>query len=985
MAEQIYGIAPILDPSDKQCCSDEKSVMIYLSELFKALPDGISSPKQPPSSSMSLPMIPEAVNTTEEEISCNKSTTMTDKLRDLCRFQPKDYFDCAQKVFELMQDAGLQNIQQVTPTTLKDPSNSRAPFVVGETPGVGGGPTILLYATYATHESDLSMWETNPFEAVLDHDRLIAKGAFADKANIVAFITAAGELTRLAALPAARPLPYKVRVMIGSTPPLSSLSGEDAIVMADKMRDFLKANPKLTGDPHYIVVSKPGGSALAPERWAIGIGCRGFGVLDVSVKAFGDLSDTNVKKRSEPVLMTKFGGPLIDAGFILSTVLATIRDPETGAVALPGIPDANMNPEFYDGLHDCQVCESDFRSMSNYNIGMKFSKETIVLGDGSTRSASLVEQLTTMPAISIAKMNMGNDNTSATGPLSASFSPEASACLHICSPPGIPVAEIAKLLQEQCNQVAPFGSKLTFGKLASRDGWLLTSSDPLVQALGGTDGFLDKCRLGAIVSSPDFDPTPCAFAEAIPSSKVITFGLNDTDAYPSAPGESIRLEDMHGVMRTVLELFHHFGTMGGEASLSNSPRTKNQNQARGRSPSRPAWQANSMDTQNILSVSVGNEETAIQNGQYYVTSPMAAKSPLSPRGIGAGSVINDEKDRKLHLALQRNNNFKSSTRNPNLYASEHSEPLVTMANMFSPIDSRRTTNCREPSLTANVESPHNAAVATRAAGIQMPVVHRTEFPINPEEVLREINELRESPSVYASKMENILECFDDMLFTSPDNFTVQTSEGKQPVLEAIRELRQIKPLPHLQHVECMGLAAQKHAEDLEKTGTLGHIGSDGSKAGERLNRYGQFKIVAGEVIAHHSHSGFGVVSQLLACDGEQSRANRNTLLGRNFNVCGIGVVRNHPSHGIVWIITLAGGFGEPPLQCYMTVSSEGGMVESEFSRVLDSIPVEHVWKEVSTAIKQEFKVTIQYKPGEAEISVYQESGAINITQCSWNA
>ncbi len=107
MAEQIYGIAPILDPSDKQCSSDEKSVMIYLSELFKALPDGTSLPKQPPSSPMSLPMIPEAVNTTEEEISCNKSTTMADKLRDLCRFQPKDYFDCAQKVFELMQDAGL--------------------------------------------------------------------------------------------------------------------------------------------------------------------------------------------------------------------------------------------------------------------------------------------------------------------------------------------------------------------------------------------------------------------------------------------------------------------------------------------------------------------------------------------------------------------------------------------------------------------------------------------------------------------------------------------------------------------------------------------------------------------------------------------------------------------------------------------------------------------------------------------------------------
>eukprot|EP01084_Bolivina_argentea_P096644 173744_1 len=156
MAEQLYGISPILDPSDKKCCSDEKIVMAYLAELFKAIPDGISSSATPPPSPMS-PMSPiraEAVDINEEEVPCNKSTTMTDKLRDLCRFQPKDYFDCAKKVHELMQDAGLQNIQQVTPTTLKDPSNSRAPFVVGEAPGVVGGPTILLYATYATHESD---------------------------------------------------------------------------------------------------------------------------------------------------------------------------------------------------------------------------------------------------------------------------------------------------------------------------------------------------------------------------------------------------------------------------------------------------------------------------------------------------------------------------------------------------------------------------------------------------------------------------------------------------------------------------------------------------------------------------------------------------------------------------------------------------------------------------------------------------------------
>ncbi len=62
-------------------------------------------------------------------------------------------------------------------------------------------------------------------------------------------------------------------------------------------------------------------------------------------------------------------------------------------------------------------------------------------------------------------------------------------------------------------------------------------------------------------------------------------------------------------------------------------------------------------------MSVGNEKKAIQNGQYPVVSLNHTISPLSPRGRGTGSVINEEKDRKLHLALQRNNNFNSTIRN----------------------------------------------------------------------------------------------------------------------------------------------------------------------------------------------------------------------------------------------------------------------------------------------------------------------------------
>ncbi len=62
----------------------------------------------------------------------------------------------------------------------------------------------------------------------------------------------------------------------------------------------------------------------------------------------------------------------------------------------------------------------------------------------------------------------------------------------------------------------------------------------------------------------------------------------------------------------------------------------------------------------------------------------------------------------------------------------------------------------------------------------------------------------------------------------------------------------------------------------------------------------------------------------------------------------------------MWIITLAGGFGQPPLPSPMTVTSEGGVIASEFSRVLESIPVEHIWEEVGKAIKQDLKVLLSH-------------------------
>ncbi len=80
---------------DDVICSTLFTIFFHLTQL-QALPDGISSSPTPPS----LPPVRdgtlEAID--EENAPCGNSMTMTDKLRDFCRFQPKDHVGCAKKV-----------------------------------------------------------------------------------------------------------------------------------------------------------------------------------------------------------------------------------------------------------------------------------------------------------------------------------------------------------------------------------------------------------------------------------------------------------------------------------------------------------------------------------------------------------------------------------------------------------------------------------------------------------------------------------------------------------------------------------------------------------------------------------------------------------------------------------------------------------------------------------------------------------------------
>ncbi|CAN0226005.1 unnamed protein product [Discosporangium mesarthrocarpum] len=132
------------------------------------------------------------------------------------------------------------------------------------------------------------------------------------------------------------------QVLVGPTPPKHAMKGRGGasspLKVADRLAAFLQAHPALTGNPDVVLVSEPSGSPLAPDKAAVMVGCRGFAAMEVSVSTFVEQGEWCAGKSRS---CTDFGGPLIDPGRVLSAILSSLHDQQSGGVAVRYRPSFN--------------------------------------------------------------------------------------------------------------------------------------------------------------------------------------------------------------------------------------------------------------------------------------------------------------------------------------------------------------------------------------------------------------------------------------------------------------------------------------------------------------------------------------------------------------------------------------------------------------------------------------------------------------------
>jgi acetylornithine deacetylase/succinyl-diaminopimelate desuccinylase-like protein len=211
---------------------------------------------------------------------------------------------CSGWLLERMREAGL---------TAERIDAGGHPLVYGEWLGAPGRPTVLFYGHYDVQPVDpLDEWRHPPFEPTREGANLVARGATDDKGQSYTHLKAVQAI-----LATRGTLPVNVKFLVEG----EEESGGAAI------ERFVKSDGGNRLACDCLVVSDS--SMYGPGQPSLVYGLRGIAYMEMRVQ--GPNRDLH---------SGTYGGAVVNPLNALCQIIAGLRDPATGRVAIPGFYDA---------------------------------------------------------------------------------------------------------------------------------------------------------------------------------------------------------------------------------------------------------------------------------------------------------------------------------------------------------------------------------------------------------------------------------------------------------------------------------------------------------------------------------------------------------------------------------------------------------------------------------------------------------------------
>ena len=418
-------------------------------------------------------------------------------------FDQKYVLDSAEKVKELFLQAGLTNVQFLLPP-------SGRPSVYGESLTSPDKPTVLLYAHHDVQPPMReALWNTKPFEASLQGDRLYGRGTADDKAGIV---------THLAALEQVRALKKN------EGPNLKFLiEGEEESGSAG-FANILRENADLLKCDAVIVADLGNFAKGIPS---ITTTLRGMSAVNVELKA-----------TKAPLHSGSWSGPIPDPGQVLCRMIASLTDGK-GNILIPNFEDTLVQPT-----------EAELKSYKS--LGMT---EKIFRNDGGVLESvqlkvpedEILLSLWRKPSIVVSAMEVGS-RANAGNVLQNS----AYARIGIRIAPGMDVDVATQQLVEFLQNQVPYGLECS---IVTEDGanpfvtdtthpFFQKMSESMAKAYGSETKFIG---CGASIPGAEL------FRKTFGDIPILLTGLEDPECNAHGENESLYLPDFeHGIVAETL-------------------------------------------------------------------------------------------------------------------------------------------------------------------------------------------------------------------------------------------------------------------------------------------------------------------------------------------------------------------------------------------------------------------------------------------------
>ncbi|MFD9460577.1 dipeptidase [Streptomyces sp. NPDC060027] len=419
------------------------------------------------------------------------------------QYPPGECHRAAQWVADAFTEAGLHDVHLA-----ETPDGSHA--VIGHRPPPPGAPTVLLYCHYDVQPPlDDTAWTTPPFTLTERDGRWYGRGTADCKGNIVMHLTA------LRALGDDIPVGLKF-VAEGSEE--QGTGGLEQYV-AQHPEQFLA---------DALLVCDTGNAEV------------GTGTATITLRGLANVVVT-VDTLAGEVHSGMFGGPAPDALAALIQLLATLRDPATGATRINDL-------DCEGGWEGVGYDEEQFRADAGVLDGVRL-----------TGTGTVADRLWARPAVTV----LGIDCPPVVGS-AAAVPATARARVSLRVPPGTnPVAARAALTRHLTG-AAPWGARVTVEDESAGAPFRAATDGPAYSALGRAMNEVYGKPM-AFLGQGGSIPLCNVLAETYPRAEIVLMGVEEPRCLIHAPNESVdptEIEHMAQVEALFLRAYAAAGSRG---------------------------------------------------------------------------------------------------------------------------------------------------------------------------------------------------------------------------------------------------------------------------------------------------------------------------------------------------------------------------------------------------------------------------------------